>query len=242
MNVHSQFSEIGLPSRQVNQRGARMSHPIGLARKLRTGMTETQISTRPTVEARRQQILDAAADCFRQSGFHGASMAEIAKTANLSVGQIYRYFDNKEAIVEAIVDRDSAEKREKFADFHNYQGDLREYMVANCCDAVDRFADPERATLMLEIVAEAARNPKVAAILQKRDAEERDISDSFIERIRRPEWSEEDAVQRGEMIGMLFEGMAVRSINNPDLDKAAVTRLLKVVMAALLEVELPPEK
>ena len=30
-------------------------------------------------EARRQQILDAAADCFRRHGYHGASMAQIAE-------------------------------------------------------------------------------------------------------------------------------------------------------------------
>ena len=47
-------------------------------------------------EARREQILDAACDCVRRAGFHGASMAEIAQAAGVSVGQIYRYFENKE--------------------------------------------------------------------------------------------------------------------------------------------------
>ncbi|MDF3823418.1 TetR/AcrR family transcriptional regulator [Leptospira sp. 96542] len=32
---------------------------------------------------RREQILEAAAECVRHSGFHGASMATIAKTADL---------------------------------------------------------------------------------------------------------------------------------------------------------------
>ena len=56
-------------------------------------MTDDANTTlRPTPEARRQQILDAACDCVRQAGFHGASMAEIAKASGLSVGLIYRYF------------------------------------------------------------------------------------------------------------------------------------------------------
>ncbi len=58
-------------------------------------MGEEAQSGRPTVESRRQQILDAACDQVRQSGFHGASMADIARAAGLSVGQIYRYFENK---------------------------------------------------------------------------------------------------------------------------------------------------
>ena len=40
---------------------------------------------------------------------------DIVKAAGLSVGQIYRYFENKEAMVAAIVAQDLAEMREKFA-------------------------------------------------------------------------------------------------------------------------------
>jgi AcrR family transcriptional regulator len=55
-------------------------------------------------------------------GFHGASMADIAKAAGLSVGQIYRYFENKEAIIAAIVAQDLAEMREKFAEMESQPG------------------------------------------------------------------------------------------------------------------------
>jgi AcrR family transcriptional regulator len=61
---------------------------------------------------RRHQVLDAAAICFRNHGFHGASMAQISKTAGMSPGHIYHYFDNKEAIIAAIVERDMEEMME----------------------------------------------------------------------------------------------------------------------------------
>jgi TetR/AcrR family transcriptional regulator, repressor for uid operon len=48
-------------------------------------------------EARREQVLDAAAHCFRRHGYHGASMAEIAGAAAMSPGHIYHYFQSKEA-------------------------------------------------------------------------------------------------------------------------------------------------
>jgi len=57
-------------------------------------------------DLRRAQVLDAAVLCFGRSGFHGASMADIAAEASMSVGQIYRYFANKEAIIASIVARD----------------------------------------------------------------------------------------------------------------------------------------
>src|SRR3954469_2822283 len=103
---------------------------------------------RPTPEARRQQILDAACDCVRQAGFHGASMAEIAQAAGLSVGQIYRYFENKEAIIAAIVARDMAEMRDKFSELQNSGEPLIEAIIGGCSQAVNDYYDLKRSALM----------------------------------------------------------------------------------------------
>lgn len=202
-------------------------------------MIDLTAPSRPSTEARRQQIQDAAAACFRRSGFHGASMQEIARTAHLSVGQIYRYFENKEAIIAAIVEQDLADKREKFAEFYETTGDMAQYMVENCAGAIDKFWDRERAALMLEVLAEAARNPKVAAILHKRDEQEHAMTVQFRQRIRRSGWTEEETELRGELIGMMFDGMASRSINS-NIDPARLEPVLKKVMAEILGVGEPP--
>ena len=55
-------------------------------------------------EQRRRQILRAAGQCFAEKGFHQASMAEIAKAAGLSMGLLYRYFANKDALVMAFAE------------------------------------------------------------------------------------------------------------------------------------------
>jgi AcrR family transcriptional regulator len=47
------------------------------------------------IEARRNQILDAAARVFGEKGFHRATTKEIASAAGVSEGTIYNYFDNK---------------------------------------------------------------------------------------------------------------------------------------------------
>ena len=54
-------------------------------------------------QARRAEIVVAAQKCFAEKGLHGASVADIAREAGLSVGQLYRIFASKEAIIEAIV-------------------------------------------------------------------------------------------------------------------------------------------
>lgn len=50
-------------------------------------------------EARRTQILDAAAHVFARKGFEGATVTEIAQVAGLSEGSLYNYFRSKEELL-----------------------------------------------------------------------------------------------------------------------------------------------
>lgn len=195
---------------------------------------EAQSAAKRTPEARRQQILDAACDCVRQAGFHGASMAEIAKAAGLSVGQIYRYFENKEAIIAAIVAQDLAEMREKFAEMERRPGDLVDAMTEHLPEAVDKCFDTGRAALTLEVLAEAARNPKVAAIVRAADEQERAFALNMLQRCRRPEWSDAEFQARCEAVGMLFDGMIMRAVNHPDTQRDALARVLGMTIRQLL--------
>jgi AcrR family transcriptional regulator len=54
------------------------------------------------VEARTNQILLAAWECFARKGYYQTTMADIAREAGLSAGAIYRYFASKEAVLKAI--------------------------------------------------------------------------------------------------------------------------------------------
>src|SRR5260370_3651083 len=66
----------------------------------------------PQTEAvvdRPTQILDAAVACFAKRGFHQASMHDISAEAGISGGLIYRYFQNKEAVISAMADRHKRE-------------------------------------------------------------------------------------------------------------------------------------
>src|SRR5437870_5035015 len=58
--------------------------------------------TEAHLEARREQILDAAAECFARKGFHRSTMHDICQMAELSPGAVYRYFRSKDEIIEAM--------------------------------------------------------------------------------------------------------------------------------------------
>lgn len=57
------------------------------------------------IAARRTQILDAATRVFALKGFHRATVKEIAREAGLADGTIYLYFENKNALMLALLDR-----------------------------------------------------------------------------------------------------------------------------------------
>lgn len=57
------------------------------------------------LERRRQQIIDAATDCFARQGFHVTSMQDIFRASGLSAGAVYRYFPSKNSLIKAIAEK-----------------------------------------------------------------------------------------------------------------------------------------
>lgn len=55
--------------------------------------------------ARRDAIMDAAQRVFARNGYRGTSITDIINESGLSTGAIYSYFDGKDAIFHAVVDR-----------------------------------------------------------------------------------------------------------------------------------------
>ncbi|HTN40012.1 MAG TPA: helix-turn-helix domain-containing protein [Asticcacaulis sp.] len=188
---------------------------------------------RQSREQRQQHILNAALRCVRRSGFHGASMSDIAAEAKMSVGVIYRYFANKEAIVEAIVANDLAEMRALFAEWETVPDEaLLDTLLDTLEQAVEHKYTPDNAGLALEVLAEAARNPRVAAIVETADSQERELSRSLCRRIT-PGRNPAQLDARGEIIGMIFDGMMIRAISNPQVNRKALLAALRQVMTVV---------
>lgn len=56
-------------------------------------------------EDRHAELLDAAAETFREKGYHDTSIAEIAERAGVVEGTIYRYFATKRDLLVHVVER-----------------------------------------------------------------------------------------------------------------------------------------
>src|SRR5207237_9723849 len=86
---------------------------------------------------RQTQILDAALICFAKRGFHQASMHDISGEAGISVGLIYRYFENKEAVISAMADRHKKEiydMLERARQAATLLESLEILFTAHCCE------------------------------------------------------------------------------------------------------------
>ncbi len=71
-------------------------------------MPNKSMITQPKQKRGRQRveaILNAASELFAEVGYESATIIEIAARANTSVGSMYQFFANKEAILFAIVER-----------------------------------------------------------------------------------------------------------------------------------------
>lgn len=58
--------------------------------------------TPPDRTEKERAILDASMSLFVERGFHGTAVPLIAKRASVGAGTIYRYFESKEALVNAL--------------------------------------------------------------------------------------------------------------------------------------------
>jgi AcrR family transcriptional regulator len=59
---------------------------------------------RLTATARREQLLDVALGVFARSGYHDASMNDIAEAAGVTKPVLYQHFDSKRELYQALVD------------------------------------------------------------------------------------------------------------------------------------------
>src|SRR6476646_5008296 len=114
---------------------------------------------------RRSQILDAALVCFAKRGFHQTSMHDISAEAGISVGLIYRYFENKEAVISAMADRHKKEigdMLERARRAPTLLESLEILFTAHCCEDAPQVVS----AFVVDLYAEASRNPHVADLVR----------------------------------------------------------------------------
>ena len=190
----------------------------------------------PRAGAQRERILCAAQRCFIDSGFHAASMASIADTAQMSAGLMYRYFENKSAIVLAIIERQLQEGRTQIAQLRSSSE-----LAAALLDVFTRWQarDPGvvNAALFLEMSAEATRDPQIAAALRRSDALILSDLAAWMNRARDEGGlglPPDTVATRAFLLECFIRGLAVTAVRQPDMDARTIKDSIDDVVGRLL--------
>jgi AcrR family transcriptional regulator len=130
-------------------------------------------------EEKRAEILAAAERCFARSGFHGATIAQICDEAGISPGHLYHYFASKEAIIGAITSAGLEYTKARLAEVTEDQDPIRTLV-----SEFERLKalNKTKSGVLLDVLAEAARNPEIGKILQDTSEAMRRLMAEFLRR------------------------------------------------------------
>jgi AcrR family transcriptional regulator len=75
------------------------------ARRVEAAATKAPFGANGDPQVTREVILDAAEVAVRRFGLRRTSMNDVAQTARLSRGSVYRYFPDRDALIQALLER-----------------------------------------------------------------------------------------------------------------------------------------
>jgi AcrR family transcriptional regulator len=123
--------------------------------------------TQQHMDARREQILDAARRCFLRDGFHSTSMQDLFAEAGLSAGAVYRHFTSKDEMILAIAEENMRDVLDiTLAIATNRQGQSVGAILAELLDVIRaKSVEEDVAGLAVLVWGEAMRNRSLASKL-----------------------------------------------------------------------------
>ena len=122
-------------------------------------MSESRVDARKE-ESARARIIDAAVECFERLGIAKTSLIDVARVAGLSRGTVYRYFGDRQTLVNAVIDAGTqqlfdtvATAMAKKSTFAKQMGAYAEVTVRNALEhrSYERLLDDD-AILLRKIV------------------------------------------------------------------------------------------
>jgi AcrR family transcriptional regulator len=111
--------------------------------------------------AKRRQILNGATAVFLEKGFDAASMGEIARAAGVSKGTLYVYFDDKQALFDAIVQQACLVHAERVFEFDPADHDVAGILTKLGIAFATTMCRPEQMSAVRTVIAIADRMPEL---------------------------------------------------------------------------------
>ncbi len=171
------------------------------------------------LEARRQQIIDAATACFSHRGFHQTTMQEICREAEMSPGAVYRYFKSKEDIIQSMAQQ-SRERNMSLIECAQQEGETLAVVRELAASFFGMLQNNEACALDIELWGEAVRNGAVREVCEE---SLRSVRAAFTDIIRQAQErgeinSELDAASVAGVMISMFDGLIIQKAVSPEID------------------------
>ena len=118
-------------------------------------------------EEKLEEILEAGISEFAEFGLQKAGMNAIARRAGISVGVLYKYYENKDAFYDACLERCTSELDHFVQELSGQKRKPLEY-ARELVDAVQQFSARHRDHIRLYYEATRTADPNRAAVLARR--------------------------------------------------------------------------
>jgi AcrR family transcriptional regulator len=128
-------------------------------------MQLAESAPRLTADQRVAEILALVRNAFAEKGFDGASMQDLARAAGMSVGNFYRYFPSKSAIVEQLIAHDLAVMEQDFFAVLSSDNPLQA-LRQQVSQRITQHQNCNDGQLWAEITANALRKPEIGHACQ----------------------------------------------------------------------------
>jgi AcrR family transcriptional regulator len=185
--------------------------------------------------ARRMHIIESALVLFASKGFADTTTSDICRAAGISTGSLFHYFPSKQAVFYGIWELDRTEWDEVFAAAEANPDPWAALMAIVDKLAADS-AEPIMAGLLVEVIAQAHRDPEFAAGLAQNDRRQISGVAGLIRQLRKagladPGLSDEAAAR---WVLTLTDGFLGRGYPEPDYDLDAAVDTVKELIARVL--------
>lgn len=125
------------------------------------------MSTRLPGPERRLLILKESQRLFAEKGFHGVSIDEIARAVNVSPAILYRHFDSKQALYDAVL-AELSSQRESYVEAVINSGANFEEVLISMTEVFIRSIDENPNLLRIEMQSLLNGNPATSEFFENR--------------------------------------------------------------------------
>jgi AcrR family transcriptional regulator len=183
----------------------------------------------------RERLLGAARSVFARSGFHGASVEEIASVAGFSTGALYSNFDGKEDLFLALMEREIDEHAREIAEAVRERASVAERAAGGARQWMTMIErEPEPLLLFMEFWAYGVRDAEIRPKVAAQFAHMREVLTTLVADGVREFDLELDipAEQLAIVIDALADGIARQKLADPEaVPDELMGRVLSVLFA-----------